>query len=82
MITNMTTTTAALPGNSAPSFVVSTGPAAFWHLAADGVAADHVAADHVAVHDVPRSAVTPIPTRRRVSDLAAKQDRPPRGIPR
>ncbi|MDT4945440.1 MAG: hypothetical protein QOH14_2173 [Pseudonocardiales bacterium] len=77
MITNMTTTMAALPGNSAPSFVVSTGPAAFWHLAADGVAADHVA-----VHDVPRSAVTPIPTRRRVSDLAAKQDRPPRGIPR
>jgi hypothetical protein len=72
MITNMTTTTAALPGNSAPSLVVSTGAAAFWHLAANDVAADHV----------PRSGVTPIPTRRRVSDLAAKQDRPPRGIPR
>jgi hypothetical protein len=77
MITNMTTTTAALPGNSAPSFVVSTGAAAFWHLAANDVAADHGV-----THDVPRSGVTPIPTRRRVSDLAAKQDRPPRGIPR
>jgi hypothetical protein len=72
MITNMTTTTVALPGNSAPSFVVSPGAAAFWHLAANDVA----------VNDVPRSAVTPIPTRRRDCDLAAKQDRPPRGVPR
>jgi hypothetical protein len=83
MITETITPTAALRSRSESSFVVPTGAEAFWqHIVSHETPVDLFGNGFA--HDAslpPAAMVTVAPmTGRRVR--AAKQDRPPRGVPR
>ncbi len=80
MLTNTITTAATLRTRSESPFVLPTGPAS-WPLPLTGSESAFGFAQGTSTHDATFMVINPAPMGR--TDVqAAKQDRPPRGVPR
>jgi hypothetical protein len=80
MVTNTITTAATLRTRSESPFVLPSGPAS-WQLPLSYSESGFGFAQGTSTHDATFTVINPVPMGRGDAQ-AAKQDRPPRGVPR